>query len=91
MRNNNTKAFSAFDIDRRFNAHGVPTVFYLKKIKTGLYGEIEVYMYYNQIKGIRGTVKPTDREAAKRAVIKDVRERFPKDYPAGKDNIHFWR
>lgn len=87
MRNNNTKAFSAFEKDNRFNAHGIPIVFYLKKIKTGQYGEEEVYLYFNQAKNIRGTVKLTDREAAKRAVIKEVR----KNYPRLGFDIQFWR
>ena len=73
--------------DKRFNAHGIPTVFYLKKIKTGLYNEKEVFLYFNHHKSIRGTVDTTDREQAKRMVIKEVK----KFYPNLTIDIRFWR
>jgi hypothetical protein len=86
MRNNH-KTLAAFANDKRFNANGVPIVFYLKKIKTGLYGEKEVFLYFNHHKSIRGTIDTTDREKAKRMVIKEVRKAYPKlDI-----NIQFWR
>lgn len=90
MRNTTKQAsaFSAFAKDHRFNAHGVPIVFYLKKIKTGQWGEQEVYLYYNEAKNIRGTVRgDVTREKAKQMVIKEVKREYPK---LGFD-IQFWR
>lgn len=86
MRNTNNP-ISAFTKDQRFNANGVPIVFYLKKIKTGLYGEKEVYLYFNHHKSIRGTIDTADREKAKKMVEKEVRKAHPKL----EINIQFWR